>query len=444
MIPLPDDFIKRMQEMLGGEAEAFFAGYEAERSYGLRYNPLKISEEDFLKKAPFALEKTTWAREGYFYSPEERPGRHPLHEAGVYYIQEPSAMAVAEALDAKPGETICDLCAAPGGKTTQIAGKMHGAGLLVANEYVSSRAKVLAQNVERMGICNTVVTNELPQELSGHFPEFFDKILVDAPCSGEGMFRKDEQSRNQWSLEQVQICADRQDQILEEADKMLNPGGMLVYSTCTFAPLENEGTIERFLKTHPDYETEQIPFWAEMCPAETVRLYPHKIRGEGHFIARLRKKAGSFMPLPKSRKSKNPPHAAAAADTAEYKKFAAQYLTNCKIPGTLRSFGSRLYLVPENMPDLSGIRIVRPGLELGENKKNRFEPAHALAMAMRPEQVRTSAELGEWAERYLHGEAIPFNVQNGWVLMCINGVSIGWGKAVNGQIKNHYPKGLRR
>lgn len=466
MIPLPQDFVKRMQEMLGEDASAFFASYEVDRSYGLRYNPLKITEEDFLKQMPFALEKISWAKEGYFYIPEERPGRHPLHEAGAYYIQEPSAMAVAEALDVKPGDTVCDLCAAPGGKTTQLAGKMQGEGLIIANEYVSARAKILAQNVERMGIRNTVVLNETPQNLSRRFPAFFDKILVDAPCSGEGMFRKDEESRTQWSPEQVQVCADRQDEIMEEADRMLKPGGILVYSTCTFAPLENEGTISRFLKTHPDYEAEQIPF----CAGEwetTVRLFPHKIRGEGHFIARLRKKAehksrteecitkkkvnkaadrtpginnSSYSFSNRKRKK----FSSFTADTSEFEKFASQVLLDWKVQGSIQKFGSHLYLVPEQMPDMSGISVVRPGLELGENKKNRFEPAHALAMALRPSQVRASLELEACAEHYLHGEAIQGNVKNGWVLMCIDGVSVGWGKAVNGQIKNHYPKGLRR
>lgn len=260
---LPEEFCQRMQELLEEEAREFFESFKEERAYGLRCNLLKFqSREDFQTNASnienWELSPIPWCEEGYYYQPKNQPGKHPWHEAGAYYIQEPSAMSAVELLGAKPGEKICDLCAAPGGKTTQIAGKMQGKGLLVANEFYSARAKILSQNVERMGIANTVVLNESTESLAKGFVDFFDRILVDAPCSGEGMFRKDPQAAQEWSLENVALCAKRQRQILEHAAKMLRPGGVMVYATCTFAPLENEKCIAWFLKEHPEFSLEQV------------------------------------------------------------------------------------------------------------------------------------------------------------------------------------------
>ena len=230
-IELPQIFCERMERLLEEEYSAFLSSYEKERYYGLRYNPLKDTAETFVERMPFDLDKVSWAAEGFYYQGSQQPGRHVLHEAGAYYIQEPSAMAVVELLDPRPEERILDLCAAPGGKSTQIAGRMDRRGLLVANEIVPERAKILSQNVERMGIPNCVVCSERPERLSSFFPAFFDRILVDAPCSGEGMFRKEEAARKEWSADHVQMCADRQLGVLEEAAKMLKPGGILVYST---------------------------------------------------------------------------------------------------------------------------------------------------------------------------------------------------------------------
>ena len=305
---LPAAFTKRMREILTTEYEDFERSYESNRFYGLRCNLLKCSAEAFpaLYSEAFgqsdSLEGIPWAPEGFFFMPEDQPGRHPLHEAGAYYIQEPSAMSSAAVLDPKPGERVLDLCAAPGGKTTQIAARMQGSGLLVSNEIVSSRARILSQNVERMGIRNCVVLNETPDRLAGFFPEFFDCILVDAPCSGEGMFRKEEAALSQWSVANVKMCADRQDLILEAASRMLRPGGRLVYSTCTFAPEEDEGSIDRFLDRHPDFHVVSSPLQAFFDAGRpdlassgrkelelTMRLWPHKIEGEGHFVALLKK-----------------------------------------------------------------------------------------------------------------------------------------------------------
>ena len=307
---LPEQLTERMKNMLGEEYEAFEASYAREKKQALRFNPLKGDKGAFLKKVPFSLTSVAWSENGYYYEKETAPGKHPYHEAGVYYIQEPSAQTPAALLEARPGERILDLCSAPGGKATQIAGAMNGEGLLVCNEYVANRAKILSENIERMGIRNALVVNETPQRLQDIFPGYFHRIMVDAPCSGEGMFRKNEEAYTEWSPENVQMCADRQDEILNAAADMLLPGGRMVYSTCTFAPLENECSIARFLMAHKDFSVEEVsllegmepgnPDWAEMemGPLEesikaqlrkTIRLWPHKINGEGHFAAVLKK-----------------------------------------------------------------------------------------------------------------------------------------------------------
>ena len=305
---LPIDFCTRMQAMLGTDYEAFLASYDHPRHQSLRINPLKTTAERFLSHNPFHLTPVPWTTTGFYYTAEDQPGKHPYHEAGVYYIQEPSAMAPAEYLGAKPGERILDLCAAPGGKSTQIACSMEGKGLLVCNEIHPARAKILSENIERMGVRNALVTNETPNRLAENFSEYFDRILVDAPCSGEGMFKKNEGATEEWSPENVALCANRQDEILDCAAGMLKPGGRLVYSTCTFAPAENEGSIGRFRKRHPDFAivpvekkegmSDGVAEWAEELAEgveHTIRLWPHKLNGEGHYLAVLQK-AGTHDP----------------------------------------------------------------------------------------------------------------------------------------------------
>ncbi len=429
----PLGFQEKMIALLGEEeARAFFQSYETERAYGLRRNLLKIDETTFLNKMPFVLEPVSWAKEGYYYQGEtDQPGKHPYHEAGLYYIQEPSAMSVVEYLNPQPGEVICDLCAAPGGKSTQIAGRMQGEGLLVSNEIIPSRAKILSQNIERMGIRNAVVLNETMERMEQFFPTFFDRVLVDAPCSGEGMFRKNQAAVDEWSPEQVLFCAERQAMILNCAATMLKPGGTLVYSTCTFSTEENELQIEGFLQTHPDFQLE-----------ETKRLWPHKIKGEGHFIAKLRKAEDAEA---NSRKIPCVSGVQASALT-EWKAFCKGTLRT-ELTGIPIAFGEHLYLVPKQMRSMDKMKVVRPGLHLGENKKNRFEPAHALALALSPEDVAQQHELKsiQDAECYLQGNTVECaDDLKGWTLMTVDGFSIGWGKAQDGILKNHYPKGLRR
>ena len=457
-ITLPQAFVERMREQLGAEADAFFASYESPRAYGLRRNPLKQTAEQFERLMPWQLEPVGWADEGYYYSDADRPGKHVYHEMGLYYIQEPSAMCVAQIADPQPGEVVLDLCAAPGGKSTQLAGRMAGEGLLVCNEIVPNRAKILAQNIERMGVKNAVVLNHSPQELEARFPAFFDRIVVDAPCSGEGMFHKEEAALTEWSPENVQMCAQRQRDILACAVNMLCPGGVLVYSTCTFASAEDEDMIRWLLDKYPDLTLQPIDTAAlDISDGEirgTGRIYPHRQRGEGHFVARLMK-GGIRLPRQsavrmsddssgkRDKKGKKKMKDAAPTDAwAGYEAFAKQYL-RCELNGCRQMFGDQLYLVPQEMPDLRGMKVLRPGLHLGTDKKNRFEPSHALALALRADQVSQVCETDE-PEQYLRGMTLSCDpALDGWVLVTYQGMPLGWGKASRGVVKNHYPKGLR-
>lgn len=442
-----------MQTLLQDEYDAFIRSYEEEKNQGLRINTLKISIDEFLQINPFTTEKIPWVKEGYFYPNNERPGKHPYHEAGLYYIQEPSAMAVGELVDPKPGEYILDLCAAPGGKTTHLASKMNGEGLLVSNEIHPQRAKILSQNVERMGIKNAIVTNETPERLAARFPSFFDRILVDAPCSGEGMFRKDEEARLHWSPDNVTICANRQDDILEYAQSMLKPGGRLVYSTCTFSPEENEGTISRFLEKYPLFEIEQVEVyegfsqgradWVENAASnieQTIRIWPHLVKGEGHYIAVLKKKDGDEALRMKYPKQKLDPKMMKA-----YQDFAGETL-NIMPFGYFLAFNDQLYGLPEEVPTLEKLKVLRPGLHLGTFKKNRFEPSHALALALRKDEAKNVSNLSADSDEiisYLKGEVLQASGPKGWHLITVDGYSIGWGKLAGNMMKNHYPKGLR-
>lgn len=518
---LPEAFLERMQRMLGEEYKAFLKAFETESFHALRMNPLKLGLDgqsaaerygaEKADKAGFAhLTKVPWAENGYYYQSSDQPGKHPFHEAGVYYIQEPSAMIPAELLWVQPGDRVLDLCAAPGGKSTQIAGKLRGRGILVCNEIHPARAKILSENIERMGIGNVCVTNETPERMEAFFPEFFDRILVDAPCSGEGMFRKNEAACGEWSPENVALCADRQDGILDHAAGMLRSGGIMVYSTCTFAPEENEGSISRFLRRHPEFSllpvekealglqgADGVPEYTEDPVSglkDTLRLWPQRIKGEGHFAAVLKKEGDSAenveegyntVRLQSGSGRKNPMKRQNAAgrsgkkteyDLQELTAFCRQNLrfpedmppgnegaVQCekdrelieglgRVTGMegglqLLRFGEHFYLAPAEMPDLKGLKVLRPGLHLGEVKKNRFEPSHALALALAPQAAIHTWELkadSREALQYLNGQAFPAEGGKGWYLICVDGFSIGWGKLSAGMMKNHYPRGLRR
>ena len=428
---LPKEFLNRMENQLGDEYPAFLASLERSRAVALRFNPLK-GERPTL---PFVGAEVPWEPMGFYYDPDSRPGLHPYHEAGVYYLQEASAMAPVVLLDPQPGEKVCDLCAAPGGKTTQIAGRMGGKGFLLCNEINPKRAKILSRNIERMGVGNALVTNEHPQNLAKRYPDYFDRVLIDAPCSGEGMFRKEEAAVTDWSQETVEMCARRQAEILHSGAQLVRPGGRLVYSTCTFAPEENEQAIAAFLQAHPDFipETVEAP-WFTPGPDGSFRLWPHKLLGEGHFAAVLRRQ-GEEAPSQKDLPGEKLPK--------EWEEFA-QKLQITLPAGKAVLFGQSLYWAPVGMPDIRGVKVMRPGLELGEVKKGRFEPAHALALWLKEaSNVQDLTADDRDVASYMHGETISTE-QTGWCLVTVDGYSIGWGKGDGKILKNHYPKGLRR
>ena len=428
---LPAEFLTRMEKQLGEEYPAFLAALERPRAVALRFNPLK-GEKPAME---FVKEPVPWEPMGFYYDPEARPGLHPYHEAGVYYLQEASAMSAVALLDPKPGEKLCDLCAAPGGKTTQIAGRMMGEGFLLCNEINPKRAKILGRNIERMGVGNALVTNEHPGRLAEKFPGFFDRVLIDAPCSGEGMFRKEEAAVTDWSQETVEMCARRQAEILDSGAELVAPGGRLVYSTCTFAPEENELTIQAFLERHPEFTTEAVEApWFTPAGEGQFKMLPHKMLGEGHFGAVLRKAGGEETEIPEEKGLPLP-----KAWTAFAKELGID------LPqGKAIQFGQSLYWAPAEMPSLRGIKVIRPGLELGELKKDRFEPAHALALWLSAcKQVWDLSAQGEDIGKYMHGDVVCAPVK-GWCLLAVDGYSIGWGKGDGKVLKNHYPKGLRR
>ena len=344
-------------------------------------------------------------------------------------------MAPVSLLDPQPGERICDLCAAPGGKSTQIAGRMLGKGFLLCNEIHPARAKILSRNIERMAVPNALVTNEHPATLASRFPGFFDRVLVDAPCSGEGMFRKEEAAVTDWSQEVVEMCARRQAEILHSAAQLVCPGGRLVYSTCTFAPEEDEQAVENFLESHPEFQPEQVeaPWFVSTNPG-CYRMWPHKLKGEGHFAAVLRKTGGEEQEVPLSQGKPLP---------QQWQNFAKEL--GISLPaGKAVSFGQSLFLAPEEMPDIARLKVMRPGLELGTVKKDRFEPAHALALWLRDcaNTEHFQPDSPQMAD-YLHGDVVESG-RKGWCLVCAGDYSIGWGKGDGRVLKNHYPKGLRR
>lgn len=450
---LPHEFVEKMNALLQEEASRFFATYEEEKANGLRFNPIKIDRDAFLSLVPFTLSPVPFCPTGFYYDAAEQPGKHPYHAAGLYYIQEPSAMFVAETLQPKPGEKVLDLCAAPGGKTTQLAAMMENTGFLLANEIHPKRVKALSENIERLGITNALVTNETPEKLADRFAGYFDKILVDAPCSGEGMFRKDEETIRYWSEEHVQQCAIKQRHILDCAYEMLKEGGILVYSTCTFSPEENEQTIEAFLQNYSDLELLSIekvagiqsgkPEWTKTRVDEiekTARLWPHHLKGEGHFVAKVKKTSASPTWKGKSAMSN-----VSKQSLRDYRTFEKAVLKT-EITKTIYAFQQHLFALPDDCPNFDGLKVVRAGLHLGELKKQRFEPNHALALALKKDEVLHSVDLqSSEAEcgKYLRGETLTTNHDRGWVMITVDGYPIGWGKEVKGTVKNFYPKGLR-
>lgn len=473
-IPIPPWFLERMSHLLGDEYPAFAESLTRDPIHGLRVNTLKLSVEEFRKISPFPLESSVpWCPSAFTLStsplPTNRsasgrngegqkrrePGKHPYHLAGLYYLQDPSAMSSAELLNPRPGERVLDLAASPGGKTTHIASLMKGEGLLVANEIKTSRLKALVVNVERWGAANTVVTNETPERIADHFGAYFDRVLVDAPCSGEGMFRKDWGARLDWSEEMVMGCAVRQTNILRVTAHLVRPGGHLLYSTCTFAPEEDEAVIARFLREHPDFEVKALsqlhgfmrgrPEWLQASTGVqeltgAVRLFPHRLAGEGHFACLLKRKDGTAdeLTFPPS------PAIIPGPEWKVWQGFQEKILEVDFPTNRLRVQGDRLYFVPEDVPDIKGLRVAIPGVWLGNFKKERFEPAHPLAAYLKPKQAQNVLSLhsnSREVDAYLRGESLPAEGRPGWTLVTVDGWPLGWGKRVQGVVKNHFPKG---
>lgn len=458
---LPDAYLERMKSLLG-EADFFkyLEAMEKPAKKGMRINllkwPLSGSPDparliDMIcpdGTASRELCPVPWERIGFYYEDPLRPGQSPLHEAGLYYIQEPSAMSAAALLDPQPGEAVLDLCAAPGGKSTQIAAKMAGRGVLVSNEPVFSRAKILSSNIERMGIRNCLVTCALPERLAESFPQFFDRIMVDAPCSGEGMFRKAPESRLEWHADSPEQCAARQMQILSQATEMLKPGGTMVYSTCTFNRMENEGVIEAFLKANSAFRT--VPFslpGLPDAPEGMLHLFPHEIEGEGHFVAKLVRDMSvpDRRPFPVEKKARR---GARGQRTGDKLPELPDIYRNLNLVGKhIYMDGRTLWALPDRIvpEQFRNLQVLRAGLALLDMGSRVPEPHHAAGMALTAEEVANVCQL-TWDEMmaYQAGETISKASGKGWVLLQYQGISLGWGKQADGIIKNHYPKGLRR
>lgn len=449
MVSLPDDFIEQMQQILHDEFPAFLKTYHQPSTRSLRVNTQKIPTKKFRKQAPFTLQSIPWCKEGYYFNyPQDRPGKHVYYAAGLYYIQDASAMAPVEALEPQPGETILDLCAAPGGKTTQIAAKMQGEGMLIANEIDSKRCRVLIENLERLGVKNALILNETPERLAQRFPQFFDRILVDAPCSGEGMFRKDPDTKNRWSARLIKKCAQLQERILSLAATMLRPNGRLVYSTCTFNIIENEAVVEAFLKKHPDFELIPVPQQQHYqtgydTNALTARLWPHHLQGEGHFIAVLQKKEGNPIKGLHYSKQTSLPN-----ETKQLLRSFWEETLTTSFPSesSFVRYGNHLYLVSDHLPSLNGLKVKRPGFYLGEVRKKHFLPSYALAMAQSSSTIQRMVNFSvddPHLQRFLQGETLQTDQNKGWIIVAVDSFPISWGKSAGGMLKNHLPKWLR-
>jgi len=440
MVNLPEVFLERMKDMLGDEYEAFLACYEEAPEKGIRLNTLKCTEEKLLASFGSELKESAFSPLSFAAEREIKVGAMPIHSAGAFYSQEPSASSAVTVLAPEKGDKVLDMCAAPGGKSTQIAAYLDGTGLLWSNEVVKSRANILLSNVERMGIRNAVVSSVYPDVLERKLAGYFDKVLVDAPCSGEGMFRKNPEAITEWSPEHVTACAERQLMILDSAAECVKEGGVLVYSTCTFSYEENEGVTQKFLEKHPEFEIYPIDVTFGRNAFDGVpalRVFPMD-GGEGHYVARFRRIGEN---------NKYPEPYLFPKTTSEIKEAAKLFekISNVPLWGELAVGGDKVMILPKDLPNLKGINILRAGVVLGEILKNRIEPHHSLYMAMKAEECKQCLNFSQddpQLLKYLHGEEIDCDF-NSFTAVAVNGMTVGFGKASGGRLKNRYPKGLR-
>ena len=457
---LPESFLRNMQELLGDEFCQFIDSYSKPSRRGLRLNRLKADANSIDLGIP--LTPVPWCKEGFEYPTTARPGKSLLYGAGLFYIQEPSAMCPAAVLRPKPGEKVLDICAAPGGKSVQLAGYLRGQGVLVSNDASPSRSRALVKNLEMAGVTNAIVLTEMPYRLATRFLEYFDTILVDAPCSGEGMFRRDPDAARAYTANKPEACVALQKEILHHAAKMLKPGGRMVYSTCTFNPLENEGVISSFLQARPEFELLPIDHeglgispgrseWATVGVANlnsTARIWPHLAPGEGHYVAKVRKQRaeeGRSQRLKATDNSSGKVYRNRKVDKA-FTAFCEEMLKGIDFLGPIIRHGNSIYMQPEEI-DLKGLRVARSGWLLGECAKDRFIPSQALAMGITKNQARYTIELAEPdVTRYLKGESLtpPEDYSapgKPWVLICYKGHPLGWARLVQGRLKNQLPNG---
>jgi NOL1/NOP2/sun family putative RNA methylase len=508
---LPVAFKDKMKGLLGEtEYTELIEALNRERQYGLRVNTLKTDLENFKKVSPFQLEPVPWTADGFYISAEDAPGRHPYYHAGAYYIQEPSAMLPGQILGAQPGERVLDLCAAPGGKTVQIAAAMKGKGLLVSNDISADRVKALVKNIELCGVRNAIVLNESPEMLVRNFEGYFDRVIIDAPCSGEGMFRKDEAAAKSWESFKCERCTKLQEPILQSADRLLRPGGTLVYSTCTFSPEEDEQMIAKFIQQHEEYELAEIPkiagieggraAWAggDTAFERAARLWPHRVKGEGHFTAKMIKmikdtdtgitgeigfdgeigivggtdgtltnpddgfteacSSACTLNAPglsglhfRTKPTESKPTETEPTETFDnlpesFRKFVRDNMNHLP-EGVYLQKGHNLYHLPEAPPKLDGLKVAKFGWFLGTFEDNRFEPSHSMVTALEMKAFKRSVNLDAASREvgsYLKGETVMLDGEKGFTAVCVNGWTLGWAKQTGDMLKNLYPKGWRR
>lgn len=450
---LPQLFVEKMKTLLGEEYSDYEACLQRPKQNGIRVNTSKISVEEFKKIAPFEIEPVPWTKNGFFVEAKEQPAKHPFYHAGLYYIQEPSAMAPAAFLPVNPGDKVLDLCAAPGGKSTELGARLEGEGILVSNDISITRTKALLKNLEMFGISNSVIVSEEPKNLVSVFYEYFDKVLVDAPCSGEGMFRKGSNEIKNWAEYGIEPYVKIQREIILDAVKMLKPGGYLLYSTCTFSPEEDEQLIEYLLEKEPALSLADLPDeegfdrghpeWTTaglLDVKKCIRLWPHKIKGEGHFLALLKKDGEPAVNVGKTKPVR-----------ADISEEAETFLSECRLRhldrDCIKEHKGRLILMPKDLPELGRLRVLRHGLLLGEMKKRRFEPSQVLAMALDGDGFARTLDLDLADERlvkYLKCETILADEkEDGMYLVTVLGYPLGWGKLSKGRLKNKYAPSWR-